>query len=224
MSGDVDYRSPRRRRIRVNPLHRPSTAPAHVASATAPDTRAAALAERLRARLADRGARRAGRRGRPGAPRSARCSSASARDLEVRLRPGVGTPRLVRGAVLQRAGANGKGADPDERTARAFLRTQRALLRLNDPDDELALERSDRDDLGRRHLRFASGTAACPVWPAGLIVHLDPGGNVDAMDGAFVPTPRFVAGAAGGQRRSRPPISRAPRWRRSAAAPTSAQS
>jgi Zn-dependent metalloprotease len=69
------------------------------------------------------------------------------------------------------------------------------LLRLDDPDDELTLQRSDGDELGRRHLRFAQQRSGLPVWPAELIVHLDAQGNVDAMDGAFVPTPRVLAAA-----------------------------
>ena len=179
--------------IRVQPLRRSTTGPALSAPA-AVDGRATALAERLRARLGGRVGAKAGADAAQAAAIGALQQRAGA-DFEVRLRPDTGTPRMIRGALLQRAGANGKGGDPDERTARAFLRNQRTLLRLNDPDDELALERSDRDDLGRRHLRFAQRHRGLPVWPAGLIVHLDPAGNVSAMDGAYVPTPRFIAAA-----------------------------
>jgi Zn-dependent metalloprotease len=179
--------------IRVHPLRRGAAARASSPPAAA-DPRAAAVAERLRARLGGRVRTAAGAAAAQAAAIGALQQRTGA-DFEVHRRPDGGTPRMIRGALLQRAGASGKGADPDERTARAFLRTQRALLRLIDPDDELAFERSDHDDLGRRHLRFAQRHRGLPVWPAGLIVHLDPAGNVSAMDGAFVPTPRFVAGA-----------------------------
>src|SRR5512134_2559109 len=148
--------------IRVQPLRRSAAGPA--LSVAAADPRAAALAERLRTRLGDRVRAATG----AGAAHAAAIGALQQRagaDVEVRLRPDVGTPRMIRGALLQRAGANGKGGDPDERTARAFLRNQRALLRLTDPDDELALERSDHDDLGRRHLRFTQRHRGLPVWP-----------------------------------------------------------
>jgi bacillolysin len=179
--------------VRVQPLRRGAAGPTVSAPAVV-NARAAALAERLRARLGDRVRAATGADAAQAAAIGALQQRAGA-DVEVRLRPDVGTPRMIRGAVLQRAGATGKGGDPDERAARAFLRNQRALLRLDDPDDELAFERSDRDDLGQRHLRFTQRHRGLPVWPADLIVHLDPTGNVNAMDGAFVPTPRFIAGA-----------------------------
>jgi Zn-dependent metalloprotease len=174
--------------IRVQPLQR--SAPVVSAAPTAAvDPRAAALAERLRARLAA-GPLNLTRTQQHQAAAVAALRQDGATKLEVRFRAGVGTPSLVRGAGLQRATTAGKGADID--TARAFLRRHRALLRLEDPDAELALERSDDDELGRRHLRFAQQHDGLPVWPAGLIVHLDPYGDVDALDGAFVPTPRVA--------------------------------
>ncbi|MBI4515811.1 MAG: M4 family metallopeptidase [Deltaproteobacteria bacterium] len=107
--------------------------------------------------------------------------------LTLRLRPGVGTPMQIGGGVLQ--AATGDTAA----TGRAFLRSNRALLRLDEPDQELALLREEQDHLGRRHLRYTQFYQGLPVWPAELIVHLDRGGNVDLVDGAYVPTPRQVA-------------------------------
>jgi Zn-dependent metalloprotease len=177
--------------IRVHPLRRLEPNSALVTPPAPTDARATALAERMRARLGG-GARIARQVETRQSAAVGALQQRSASPIEVHLRAGVGTPNLVRGAKLQRAGAPGAGADADERTARAFLRFQRALLRLDDPDNELALERSDRDELGRRHLRFAQQRHGLPVWPAGLIVHLDADGDVDALDGAFVPTPRVT--------------------------------
>lgn len=179
--------------IHVNPLRRNAGPVAQAATASAPNGHGAALAERLQNVL---GHRRAAS-GISGDATQASAIAAlrrSSPQVEVRLRPGVGTPRLVRGTALQRAAAPGPGGEPDERTARAFLGAQRALLRLDDPDVELELERRDSDQLGRRHLRFAQRYRGLEVWPAGLIVHLDARGDVDAMDGAYVPTPRSIAG------------------------------
>ncbi len=119
--------------------------------------------------------------------------SKSKGDVEIRLRGEAGTLRFIRGAVLEKAAEEvAAGEDRDEKTARAFLRANRALLRIDDPDLEFELTKKQRDELQRRHLRFAQRQRGLPVWPADVIVHLDPEGNVDLMDGAYVPTPREV--------------------------------
>jgi len=109
--------------------------------------------------------------------------------VEVTMRRESGTPRMIRGDSLERAARARAGRDPAADTARAFLRKRAALLKLDDPDTELALQRSRRDELGRTQLRFGQRHAGLRVWPAELIVHLDPSGDVDAMDGASVATP-----------------------------------
>ena len=82
------------------------------------------------------------------------------------------------------------GSDPQLTTARTFLRTNCDLLRLDDPHAELTLTRRHTDELGRTHLRFQQEYRGVPVWPADVIVHLNPEGHVDVMNGAFVPTPK----------------------------------
>lgn len=109
--------------------------------------------------------------------------------VEVSMRRESGTPRLIRGDRLERAARARAGRDPAADTARAFLRKRAALLKLDDPDAELALQRTQHDALGRTQLRFGQRHGGLRVWPAELIVHLDPSGDVDAMDGASVATP-----------------------------------
>src|SRR5205085_472832 len=77
--------------------------------------------------------------------------------------------------------------------ARSFLNAHRALLRVDDPDQELRLVGQQRDEIGQRHLRFAQMFHDLPVWPAGLSVHLDAKGNLNLVDGAYIPTPNGVA-------------------------------
>ena len=76
--------------------------------------------------------------------------------------------------------------------ARQFLRQNAGALHIDDPDEELVLDRQEADELGRRHVRFTQQYRGTPVWPSDLIVHLDARGNVDLVDGAFVATPRRV--------------------------------
>lgn len=112
-------------------------------------------------------------------------------DVSVVLRPTVGTPYQIEGAVLQQAQYGfAAGSDPHLTTARTFLRTNCDLLRLDDPHSELVLVRRHTDELGRTHLRFRQQYQDLPVWPADVIVHLNPDGHVDVMNGVFVPTPK----------------------------------
>ncbi len=124
-----------------------------------------------------------------------RARSQDKSDISVWLHPTVGTPRQIKGEVLQHAQSGSVsgpvvGKDAHEATAWSFLQTNRALLRLDDPPAELTMTRRQTDALGRTHLRFDQQYKGLPVWPAELIVHLDPNGHVDLLNGVFVPTPK----------------------------------
>ena len=103
--------------------------------------------------------------------------------VELKLHPLTGVVRQLKGEVLHRA------EESDAVTARSFLRVNRELLKISAPDDEFSLASSQTDELGRRHLRFDQQYRGLPVWPAQAVVHLDTSGNVDLMNGAYVPTP-----------------------------------
>lgn len=110
---------------------------------------------------------------------------------KVRFRDFSGTPAQVKSAMLERAiSGMAPGRKRDEKTARAFLRSGRDLLQIDDPDSELKLIRYQTDLLNRSHLRFSQHCEGLPVWPAELMVHLNPEGNVYLMNGAYIPTPR----------------------------------
>ena len=161
---------------------------------TDPDPRAIELAQRLHQHL--NGLQTAGNSASP--RQSNALSQLQARLQEavsVRLRPAVGTPLQIKGKAMERAQSGFfssffSGKETHEATARTFLQTNRALLRLDDPQAELTLTRQQTDDLSRTHLRFDQTYKGLPVWPAELIVHLDPNGHVDLLNGAFVPTPK----------------------------------
>ncbi len=171
-----------------------------VSSRTEPDPRASAIADSL--------SRMPGLRGSltNAAPGGAKGSAAQkeaitllqnrvGEEITVRLRAENQTAMQIRGRRLEPPAAGPSLAGPEEageRTARGFLRKNRILLRLDDPDNELKLSRGERDDLGYRHLRFTQVHQGLPVWPAGLSVHLDPAGNVHLLDGAYAPSPSAV--------------------------------
>ena len=174
-----------------SPLYQPNTlAPASEPLEVDPDPRATVLAERLRQHLASPQTAAPYTPSPPLTPEQSQALSALETrcpgEVSVVLRPLAGTPRQIKGAVLQSAQA---GSDPPLTTARTFLRTNCDLLRLDDPNAELVPVRRHTDELGRTHLRFRQQYQGVPVWPADIIVHLNPAGQVDVMNGAFVPTP-----------------------------------
>ena len=160
----------------------------------------AELAERLRERL--RAARTPSQEGAPTSRLSAeertdtrdRSRERLGTDLEIRIRPFTRTPSQIKGlkgtALMQAEPSRTPGLARDKETARTFLHEYRHILRLKNPQEELQLRRRDVDRLGRSHLRFSQAYKTLPVWPSELIVHLDPEGHVDVMNGSFVPTPR----------------------------------
>lgn len=121
-----------------------------------------------------------------------RLRSSARGEVEVRIDAATRTPRMLRGAGLGRALRARAGRDAATDTARAFLREHKALLRLDDPDRELVLERRVRDALGRTQLRFGQRHAGLRVWPAERIVHLDANGDVAALAGRGAMTPDGV--------------------------------
>ena len=121
------------------------------------------------------------------------------KNLEVRLRSVAGTPRQIKvkpeaklsGLVLEQAVQGiSSGRNRDEHTAKNFFRSRRGLLRISNPDEELRISRYTEDHLGRHHLRYSQIYKGLPVWPAELNIHIDQNGDVDLINGAFVPTPR----------------------------------
>lgn len=122
----------------------------------------------------------------------AKLREATGGDLQIQFRPQNGTAMFIKGSLQRRATGAAKaglGGDPDEQTARAFLRANRDLFQIEDPDQEFILSHTDRDELQRRHLRFSQFYRGLPVWPCELVVHLDSNGNVNLVNGTSIPTP-----------------------------------
>ena len=143
--------------LRLHPLGRaPSVSVAPKGAAHASDARDRALASALRQALDD-----AGQRSRSRARAARRVDRLEADGVEVRWRAGVGTPMLIRGAVLQpAAGGGGGGARRRRRRPRAtFSAPHRDCCASTIPTSELVDGRARLDDSGRRHLWFAQSYA-----------------------------------------------------------------
>jgi Zn-dependent metalloprotease len=117
-------------------------------------------------------------------------------DVKVQFRSNNRTVMQIRGRILEPASsglAPASLAGLPHRTALNFLQSNRALLGLVDPSQEVQLESQDREDSGQRHLRFTQTFQGLPVWPTSLTVHLNAQGHVTLFDGAYVPTPADVS-------------------------------
>lgn len=117
---------------------------------------------------------------RAASPRTSNVTSVSYREN--------GTPRQIR-AERTISAAMMPGASALD-SARIFLRENRGLLRLDDPDRELVVTSQSRDDRGRTLIRFEQTANGATVWPAEVLVHVDGAGAVDLIEGAYIPTPR----------------------------------
>ncbi len=183
--------------LRLFPLFQPNAVtPTGELLEVDPDPRAEQLAERLRQRMASFTQATQGQTAQFTQRQHTALTQLRTRahgDVSVWLRPSVGTPMQMNADVLTRAQRSFLSGTADHQaTAQAFLQANRDLLRLEDPPAELELTRSHTDELGRTHLRFDQIYDGLAVWPAELIVHLDPNGHVDLLNGAFVPTPQGI--------------------------------
>lgn len=76
--------------------------------------------------------------------------------------------------------------------AQQALMELRALLGVENPDQEFELESVQEDPSGRWHVRFRQVYQRVPVWGRDLYVHIGPDG-VYAINGRYEPTPRGVS-------------------------------
>lgn len=107
--------------------------------------------------------------------------------------------RLPEGPGKPGAGSAGS----PEATAWDFLARYGSLFGIRDPQRELLLTGVETDTIGETHLSFEQRYQGLPVFGTRLKVHLDTGGAVKVVNGAFVPgitvdpTPDLGAGDAG---------------------------
>ena len=71
-----------------------------------------------------------------------------------------------------------------------FITTYRDLFHLRDPRTELRALNSSRDASGRHHIKFQQRHQGIPIWGHELVVHLEPGGGLYAINARYAPTPR----------------------------------
>ncbi len=102
-----------------------------------------------------------------------------------------GTVRWMEGPLsLPQSGTTNKiQAQSAARNALAVLSAKSALLRLNNPAEELSVMSSTRDELSYQHIRFQQIYHGVPVWGRDLYVHFDSQAAVYLINGTYEPTP-----------------------------------
>lgn len=102
----------------------------------------------------------------------------------------TGTPRMISGDLF--ASASSRTRMGAQETASAFLEKFKGLLQLQNPEKELRQIMNHLDDLEKRHLRYEQWYQGKRVWPSHLNLHLDALGNVELVNGAWIPTPAKI--------------------------------
>jgi Zn-dependent metalloprotease len=77
-------------------------------------------------------------------------------------------------------------------TAKDFLNTNKALLKLKDPDRELILKKNWTDELGTSHILYQQVVGDIPVFGKEVQVHVDGSDSVYMLNGRFEPTPQTL--------------------------------
>ena len=114
--------------------------------------------------------------------------------LQAYLRPESHVPVQLKGYPLAEPDPALVGQpNGDELMAKRFLQTNRDVLLLTQPDDELRLNHRETDKLGRTVLRFSQFYRGVEVWPGEIGVHSDAAGAIDLVHTTTVPTPEGTA-------------------------------
>ena len=123
-----------------------------------------------------------------------RLQAQSGGTLQAYLRPESHVPVQLKGYPLAEPDPALVGQpNGDELMAKRFLQTNRDVLLLTQPDDELRLNHRETDKLGRTVLRFSQFYRGLEVWPGEIGVHSDAAGAIDLVHTTSVSTPEGIA-------------------------------
>ena len=106
-----------------------------------------------------------------------------------------GTPTLIKIKSFTPRTGQRRALAPGqvETTARQFIYKNRALLKIDDPDQELNLIKSWSDQQGATHFKYQQMVGDVPVFGKQLLVHADSRNSIYLLNGRFEPTPPALA-------------------------------
>lgn len=103
-----------------------------------------------------------------------------------------GTPIFISGTRLAVSDQNLSPVNTESRNqslARAFFRANSSLLHMQEAESEFRPIGYLTDERGRAHIKFQQTYQNLDVWGKEIVVHIDPSGNVDLVNGRYEPTP-----------------------------------
>jgi len=103
-----------------------------------------------------------------------------------------GTPRQLK-TTFQAKTSLAKSLTGDSRlkmAAKEFLIEYKNLLLISNPEQELTLQDIRHDSLGRQYLRYTQHYQGIPIWPSELTVQINEHGQIDLLNGYYIPSPR----------------------------------
>ena len=109
-------------------------------------------------------------------------------DLQIRWHEDTGVPRFISGTNLLPMTAT---PFAPEDAAAAFLRDQKALLRIDDPSAEFEQTEKIESEDGFQAVRLQQVHEGIPVWARDVVVRLDRSGRVSGFSGTHLPSASF---------------------------------
>ncbi len=107
---------------------------------------------------------------------------AGRQDIEITRDERLSTPSLVRGKLANLSGIDVK---KHAETIMLFLKENPELFRLQSPESELRLSRSEDDDLGFRHFRYERLINQVPIYGDELIIHINKQADIYQVNGQY---------------------------------------
>jgi len=101
-----------------------------------------------------------------------------------------GAVTLIKGRIKPQIAMNYKGKAKHQAVASAFMLENSALLKLDNPAQELKLQRSNIGRLGKAHLRYQQQYHNVPIWGKDIFVHMNDNDEIYLFQGTQTPTPR----------------------------------
>jgi Zn-dependent metalloprotease len=80
-----------------------------------------------------------------------------------------------------------------EENAYAFLRDAMGVMKINVVENEFRAIKVDHDNLGQDHIRMQQEFANVKIWGKEIVLHTETGGQVNYLNGNFIPTPSIFS-------------------------------
>ncbi len=78
-----------------------------------------------------------------------------------------------------------------EAAAKKFIIDNKVLFNLSSPSNELALTKSEVDNIGMTHVKLQQYYNSLKILGSQLIVHFDKSGAINSINGRYIPTPKI---------------------------------